>query len=141
VIRCAPNLNDRRAQCLALVVLPAVSYHIFMTPWIFIAIAVLLLGATLRMWLEYGQRQRQLTAELHRLGSLIEAHTKRAESIRSVTSNLEQETNTHIARRDELQAQVMADRAKLTALEERLERTRPKSHRIDNNPREGKDDW
>jgi hypothetical protein len=56
-------------------------------------------------------------------------------------ADLEGETKTLTARRDELQAKVMADRAKLTDLEERLERVRPKSHRIENNPRDENDDW
>jgi hypothetical protein len=29
-----------------------------MMPWVAIAAAVLLMGVTLRMWLEFGQRQR-----------------------------------------------------------------------------------
>ncbi len=112
-----------------------------MVPWIFVAISVLLLGATLRMWLEYGQRQRQLVAELHRLRGLIEGHTQRTETIRALTQNIERETKTLIERRTELQAKVLEDRTKLTDMEERLERVRPKSHRIENNPRDDKGDW
>ncbi len=112
-----------------------------MAPWIFVAISVLLLGATLRMWLEYGQRQRQFVAEMHRLRSLIEGHTQRTATVRTVTKNIERETKALIERRTELQAKVLEDRTKLTEMEERLERARPKSHRIENNSRDDKGDW
>ena len=111
-----------------------------MTLWIFIAVSILLLGGTLRLRLEFGQRQRQLQAELHRLRSRIEGHTQRTETIRNLTADLEAETKTLAARRDELKAKVLEDRVKLTGLEERLERVRPKSHRIENNPHDDKGD-
>ncbi|MDA0336451.1 MAG: hypothetical protein O2782_14905 [bacterium] len=112
-----------------------------MAPWIFVAVSVLLLGATLRMWLEYGQRQRQLVAELHRLRGLIKAHSQRVETVRTITQNIERETKTLIERRTELQTRVLEDRTKLTEMEEHLERVRPKSHRIDNSSRQDKGDW
>lgn len=111
-----------------------------MAPWIFIGVAVALLGVTLRQWLEYGQRQRQLAAELHRLRSLIEDHTEKLERVRASTTSLENETKTLTNRREDLKAQVLVQRETLTDLEERLERVRPKSHRIDNKSRDGEDE-
>lgn len=113
-----------------------------MTHWIFIAVGVLLLGVTLRMWLEFGQRQRQLATELHRLRGLIETHTQRTETIRARTGELTEETERLVTRREELHAAVLSEREKLAQLEERLERVRPKSHQVDNNPKDDtKDDW
>lgn len=101
-----------------------------------------LLGVTLRQWLEYGQRQRQLAAELHRLRRLIEDHTEKLERVKAGTTSLENETKVLIDRRESLNAQVVEQREKLTDLEERLERIRPKSHRIDNKPRDNDGgDW
>ncbi|MFP6645286.1 MAG: hypothetical protein VCF24_17250 [Candidatus Latescibacterota bacterium] len=58
------------------------------------------------------------------------------------TTDLEQATKAFISRREELHGRVLQDRERLTEMEERLERIRPKSHRVDSNPRDPtKDDW
>ena len=52
------------------------------------------------------------------------------------------ETGTLINRRQQLQSEVVEQREKLTDLEERLERVRPKSHRVDNKTRDDTEgDW
>ena len=111
-----------------------------MTSWIFIAVAVLLVGVAVRMWLQLGQRQ--LAAQVQRLRGLLDSHTEGNEAIRARTTDLEQATKAFISRREELHGRVLQDRERLTEMEERLERIRPKSHRVDSNPRDPtKDDW
>ncbi len=115
------------------------AYHVHMTPWIFIAVAVLLVGVAVRMWLQLGQRQ--LAAQVQRLRGLLDSHTEGNEAIRARTTDLEQATKA-FSRREELHGRVLQDRERLTEMEERLERIRLKSHRVDSNPRDPtKDDW
>ncbi len=93
-------------------------------------------------WLQFGQRQRQLAAQVQRLRGLLDSHTEGNEAIRARTTDLEQATKAFISRREELHGRVLQDRERLTEMEERLERIRPKSHRVDSNPRDPtKDDW
>lgn len=103
-------------------------FHILMTPWILLGMAVLLAAASLKMWLDFGQRQRQLRAEMQRLRGLVDSNTQRMAAIRDRTSDLASETKTLISRREELHVRVLLERDRLTELEERLERVRPKSH-------------
>ncbi len=112
-----------------------------MMPWVAIAAAVLLMGVTLRMWLEFGRRQRQLAAEIHRLKGVVETNIDRTASIKVRIEELEKETNILISRRENLHAEVLQAREKLTELEERLERVKPASRRVDNESKDQKEDW
>ena len=68
--------------------------------------------------------------------------TQQHAAIRARTTDLEQATKAFISRREALHGRVLQDRERLTEMEERLERIRPKSHRVDSNPRDPtKDDW
>jgi hypothetical protein len=87
--------------------------------------AVLLAAASLKMWLDFGQCQ--LWAEMQRLRGLVDSNTQRMAAIRDRTSDLAIETKTLISRREELHVRVLLERDRLTELEERLERVRPKS--------------
>ena len=86
---------------------------------------MLLAAASLKMWLDFGQRQ--LRAEMQRLRRLVDSNTQRMAAIRDRTSDLAIETKTLISRREELHVRVLLERDRLTELEERLERVRPKS--------------
>lgn len=95
--------------------------------WIFIAVAVLLVGVAVRMWHQFGQRQ--LPAQVQRPRGLLDSHTEGNEAIRARTTDLEQATKAFISRREELHGRVLQDRERLTEMEERLERIRPPSRR------------
>jgi hypothetical protein len=78
-----------------------------MTPWILLGVAVLLAAASLKMWLDFGQRQ--LRAEMQRLRRLVDSNTQRMAAIRDRTSDLGIENKALIARREELHARVLLE--------------------------------
>ena len=110
-------------------------------PYVFLGAAVLLLGAALRIWLEFGQRSRHLSTEVSRLRKLANDHADSLASIKNRIKETERETEQFIRRREELHAAVLEKREVLTQLEEKLERVKPKSHRVDNKTESSEDDW
>ena len=95
------------------------------------AAALGLLAMCIRMWMEFGQRARQLQGESAHNTRLIEEHTEKLKSVRSRIDEAKEEMESLLAERGKLESDVMAQRDQLTELEERMERTRPKSHRVD----------
>ena len=111
-------------------------YHFSMISPILLAVAFLLFGVAVRMWLEFGQRKRQLADQAQRLHESVDTHKQGRDAIRARTADLKLKTKELVTRRDELQESVLKDRETLTAIERRLERAHPKSHRIDDDPRD-----
>jgi chromosome segregation ATPase len=111
-----------------------------MIAWAFIGAAVLLLGATLRIWLDFGQRQRHLASEVSRLRHIISGHNEALATTRGRTKDLDSDTQALIQKREALHSEVIKAREALTSLEERLEKVKPKSHRVDNTRDDGEDD-
>lgn len=112
-----------------------------MAPYIFLVAAVLLFGAMLRIWLDFGQRSRHLSVEVQRLRKLTDDHAESLAEIRKRTKDVERETEILIRKREELHAKVLESRESLTQLEEKLERIKPKSHQVDNKKDSSGDDW
>lgn len=115
-------------------------YNLCMIVWVFIGAAVLLLGATLRIWLDFSQRQRHLASEVSRLRHIIDGHNEALVSTRGRTKDLDSDTQALIQRREALHSEVITAREALTSLEERLEKVKPKSHRVDNKRDDDGDD-
>jgi len=101
---------------------------------IFLAIAVMLFGVAVRMWLNFGQRKRQLADQMQRLRESVDTRKQARNAIRASITDLKQKTKKLLSQRDEMQEKVLKDRETLTDKEQRLERAHPKSHRIDDAP-------
>ena len=102
-----------------------------MTIAIAIVAALGFLAMCLKTWTEFGQRTRQLKAEIEHNRSLVEDHSEKLESGRSQIDEIKAETETLLHERGELESEVLEQREAVSQLEQRLERTRPQSHRID----------
>ncbi len=96
-----------------------------------LVVAVGLLAMCLRVWTEFGQRSRQLQAEVDHNKRLIEEHTEKLESVRAKIEEVKEETESLLKERGGLETDVIQQREQVTQLEQRVERTRPKSHRVD----------
>lgn len=107
-----------------------------MTIWIAIAAAVGFFGLSLRAWMEFGSQARRLQAEVDHAKRLIDDHTESLAMDRAKIDEVKQETEELLAKRNETERTVVDKRSELTGLEERLERTRPKSHRVDTDNKE-----
>jgi len=99
--------------------------------WFLLAIIVALVAATLRMWSDFARRAQEMRAEIERARGLIESHTEELTTARARIGQLDEALGVLMQERDKLERSVEERRAELTALEERLERTRPKSRRVD----------
>ena len=102
-----------------------------MTIAIAIVAALGFLAMCLKTWTEFGQRTRQLKAEIEHNKRLVEDHSEHLESGRSQVDEIKAETETLLFERGELETQVLEQREAVSQLEQRLERTRPQSHRVD----------
>jgi hypothetical protein len=102
---------------------------------IFLAVAVLLFGVAGQMWLDFERRKRQLADQVQGLRESVDTRKQGRNAILASTTDLKRKTK-RLSQRDELQEKVLKDRETLTAKEQRLERAHPKSHRIDDAPRD-----
>ena len=102
-----------------------------MLVWVPVALSVGLIGASLRMWTDFSQRIRQLNGETAHTRSLVESHTEALAATKVKADGYKNENMALLRERDDLEGQVHELRQQLTALEERLERTRPSSRRVD----------
>lgn len=99
--------------------------------WVPIALSIGLIGASLRMWMDFSQRIRQLNGETAHTRSLVESHTESLAAAKEKADSYKNENMALLRERDDLEGRVHELRQQLTALEERRERTHPSSHRID----------
>jgi len=99
--------------------------------WVFVAVGIGLLAASLRMWLEFTQRTRQLNNETAHARSLIENHKETLDMTQAKIDGLKDETELLLKEKETLETQVQDGRAKLTTVEERLEKTRPARFRVE----------
>ena len=90
-----------------------------------------LLALCIHMWAEFSQRRRQLQGESVHNTRLIENHTAKLKSVRSEIDEVKEEMESLVAERAKLESTVIEQREQVTQLEVRLERTRPKSRRVD----------
>ncbi len=102
-----------------------------MVVWVFLAIGLGLIGACVKMWMEFGQRSRQLMGETTHARSLIDNHKETLEMVQAKTNELKEASELLLKERAAVESEVQDGRAKLTALEERLERARPSKFRVD----------
>ena len=100
-----------------------------------LVVAVGLLAMCLRAWTEFGQRSRTLQAEVDHNKRLIEEHTEKLESVRAKIEEVKEETESLLKERGSLETDVIQQREQVTQLEQRLERTKPQSHRVDKDDR------
>ena len=103
---------------------------------IFLAVAVLLFGVAGQMWLDFERCKRQLADQVQGLRESVDTRKQGRNAILASTTDLKRKTKRLLSQRDELQEKVLKDRETLTAKEQRLERAHPKSHRIDDAPRD-----
>ena len=92
---------------------------------------IALLALSVRTWIEFGQRARRLKAESEHIRQQIDDHAGSLAMDRGKIAEVKTETSALLAERDGLERVVLEKRAELTRLEEHLERTRPKSRRVD----------
>ena len=102
-----------------------------MFTWIGVVLALALLGLSVREWMELGQRTRRLRAEIDHLQVQIAGHQEELSLARNRVDRVKGETADLLRQRDDLENEVHTKRRAVTDLEERLERTRPRSHRVD----------
>lgn len=107
--------------------------HIFdqMMIWIPIFLSLGLIGACVRMWMEFSQRVRKLNSETEHTRSLVQSHNEVLAAAKAKVDEYKTENLTLQRERDDLEGEVQEMRQKLTALEERQERTHPANRRID----------
>ena len=96
-----------------------------------LVVGIALLAVSMRMWLEFTQRTRQLTSETAQAKSLMENHSARLQQMKSRIEDLKSETENLWNERSELERRVQESRSTLTQLEERFERRHPASLRVD----------
>lgn len=108
-----------------------------MVLWIALLAGIAFLALTARSWIEFGQRARRLKAETDHTGQQIDDHAANLAMDRAKIDALKTETSALLVKRDGLERAVLEKRAELTQLEERLERTRPKSRRVDTRKEDG----
>ena len=99
--------------------------------WIGLFLAMALLGLTVREWMELGRRTQRMRAEIDHLQVQIAGHTEELSLARNRVDRVKGETADLLRERDDLENEVMEKRRAVTGLEERLERSRPRSHRVD----------
>lgn len=107
--------------------------------WVFVAVGIGLLAASLRMWLEFTQRARQLNNETAHARSLIDNHKEALAMVQGKIGDLKSETEELLKERTDVEAEVQEKRSALTALEERLERSRPARFRVDKSSDDGEE--
>ncbi|MBT4100668.1 MAG: hypothetical protein HOM68_12795 [Gemmatimonadetes bacterium] len=99
--------------------------------WVFLGVGIALLGVSVKMWVEFGQRSRQLMSETAHARSLIDNHKETLEMVEAKIKELKAETELLLKEREAVEGEVQDGRAKLTAVEERLERAKPAKFRVD----------
>lgn len=104
--------------------------------WLPLAVAVSLVAATLRTWVDFTRHAERLRAEIEHARQLIESHTDELTTVREETLQLDAESGVLMQKRDQLERSVAERRAEVAKLEERLERARPRSRRVDMDPYE-----
>ena len=95
-----------------------------------LAAAIGLLALSLKTWTEFGQRTRQLRSEIDHNKRLVKDHTEKLSTERSQIDEIKAETETLLRERNDLETNVLEQREVVAQLEQRLERTRPQSHRV-----------
>jgi len=95
-----------------------------------LAAAIGLLALSLKAWTEFGQRSRKLRAEIDHNKRLVEDHTEKLSTGRAQIDEIKAETETLLSERNDLETNVLEQREVVSQLEQRLERTRPQSHRV-----------
>lgn len=108
-----------------------------MVLWIALLAGLVLLALTVRTWIEFGQRARRLKAETDHTRQQIDDHAANLARDRAKIDEVKTETSALLAQRDGLERDVLEKRAELAHLEEHLERTRPKSRRVDTRKEDG----
>ena len=96
-----------------------------------IAAAIGILALCLKTWTEFGQRTQQLKAEIDHNKQLVEDHTEKLSAGRAQIEEIKAETERLLRERNDLETDVLKQREVVSQLEQRLERTRPQSHRVD----------
>ena len=96
-----------------------------------LAAAIGFFALSLKTWTEFGQRTRQLRAEIDHNKRLVEDHTEKLSAGRAQVEEIKAETETLLRERNDLETNVLEQREVVSQLEQRLERTRPQSHRVD----------
>ena len=95
------------------------------------AAAIGLIALCIRTWTEFGQRVGQLRGEIDHNRVLIKDHMENLESVRLKIDEARGAMEALLAQRGKLESDVVKRRGEVTQMEERLERTRPKSRRVD----------
>jgi peptidoglycan hydrolase CwlO-like protein len=90
-----------------------------------------LFAICIRTWTEFGQRARKLQAEITHNKRLIDGHTDKLTAARTKIDQIKNDTEGYLRKRSKLEAEVMQLREEVSQREQRLERTRPKSRRVD----------
>ena len=99
--------------------------------WIALALALALLGLTVHVWMDLSQKSRRLRAEIDHLQQVVDGHNDELTLVRRRMERQKEETTGLLQERSQLETQVLDQRRAVTNLEERLERARPKSRRVD----------
>jgi len=99
--------------------------------WAALAIGLTLIFATLRMWTEFARTVQRVRAEIEHAREVVVSLTDRLATVKSKTEEVKVEVGVLARDRDELERRVLDERQRLTDLEQRLEKTRPKSRRVD----------
>ena len=96
-----------------------------------LVVAIGILALCLKTWTEFGQRSRKLRAEIEHNKQLVVDHTEKLSAGRAQINEIKAETETLLSQRNDLETQVLEQREVVSQLEQRLERTRPQSHRVE----------
>ena len=75
-------------------------------------------------------RSRKLRAEIDHNKRLVEDHTEKLSTGRAQIDEIKAETEALLSERNDLETNVLEQREVVSQLEQRLERTRPQSHRV-----------
>ncbi|MFC1526380.1 hypothetical protein ACFL6X_06175 [Candidatus Latescibacterota bacterium] len=102
-----------------------------MIVWVLVVVSIGLLAASLRMWLEFTQRIRQLDVESASTRSLVQSHQGSLAAAKAKIDTIKAEYESLLSERSTLDTKVREHRQQLTALEERRERSHPSHRRVD----------
>ena len=98
---------------------------------LFLTDFTIMFAMCIRTWSEFGQRARKLQAEIVHNKHLIDGHSSKLIAARSKIDGIKNDTEGFLRKRSKLEAEVMQLREDVSQREQRLERTKPKSRRVD----------
>jgi predicted nucleic acid-binding Zn-ribbon protein len=107
-----------------------------MLAWVFLAVAVGLIGVLIQMWMAFSALRRRLLQSQEHVKSKTKGHNLALEALRSDTEELESQAAEAAENLETLEQTVMQAKEKLSELEEREARLHPSRHRVEPDERE-----